>query len=59
MITVEYRFDSDDMTDEEYGNQDEQKFVITKEMIIEILRENVEKPKDHEICSDNIYVRTK
>lgn len=56
MIRVEYRFDSDDMSDEEYGDQEEQEFIITKDMIIDILERNVEIPAGKEICHENIYV---
>jgi hypothetical protein len=57
MIKVDYRFESDEMSDEEYGNQEEREFIITKEMIIDIIKDNISIPKGHEICTENIYTK--
>jgi len=55
-IKVEYIVDEDDMTDEEYENQEEKTFIITEDMIIEFMEDNISIPKGHEICRDNFYV---
>lgn len=54
MVKVEYYFESDEMTDDEY-NEQEREFIITKEMIIELIMEHVEIPEGMEIDYENIY----
>ena len=54
-IKVEYRFESEDMTDEEYKDQDEQTFIITQDMIYELVRQNIILPNGKEICQENFY----
>jgi hypothetical protein len=44
------------MTDEEYSNQETKKFVITKDMIIEMIEQNVEFPEGMELDWENIYI---
>jgi len=58
-IKVEYRFESDDMTDEEYDDQDEQTFIITQDMIYELVRQHVKIPEGKGICQDNFYYHLK
>jgi hypothetical protein len=56
LIEVEYYYENDDMTDEEYSNQETKKFVITKDMIIEMIEQNVEFPEGMELDWENIYI---
>ena len=58
-IEVEYMFTSEDMTDEEYDDQDEQTFIITQDMIYELVRQHVKIPEGKEICQDNFYYNLK
>jgi len=58
-IKVEYMYTSEDMTDEEYNDQDEQTFIITQDMIYELVRQHVKIPEGKEICQDNFYYNLK
>jgi hypothetical protein len=53
LIKVEYYLEGDDMTDEEFSNQEAQVFIITKSMIIE---REVEIEAGKEIDWDNVYI---
>ncbi len=55
-IKVEYIINGDDMSDEEYEDQEEKTFTVTEDMIIEFMEDNISIPKGHEICRDNFYV---
>ena len=57
MIVIEYRLESDLMSDDQYNNQDELEFIITKEMIIELIESNVNIAKGYEVCETNIYIK--
>lgn len=56
MIKVEYRFESDEMSDEEYNNQEEQEFIITEDMIDQLIMMYTDIPKGYDICRENLYV---
>lgn len=56
LIKVEYYLEGDDMTDEEFSNQEAQVFIITKSMIIEMIEREVEIEDGKEIDWDNVYV---
>lgn len=52
MIKVEYYIDNDDLSDEEFENQEPKEFIITKDMIIDLLYDHVKMNKGdtiHEI----------
>ena len=57
MITIEYMFEGDNMTDEEFENQDDKVFEITKDMIYELIMQNVEIPEGLELDWENIFVK--
>jgi fructose-1,6-bisphosphatase/inositol monophosphatase family enzyme len=58
-IEVEYAIVNDLMTDEEWYNVKTEKFVITKEMIIEILEKKVKYNHlvGEEFCTENFYLK--
>jgi hypothetical protein len=56
VIKVEYMFNSEKMSDQEYSDQDDKTFYITKEMIYDLVRKNVQIPEGFEICQDNFYI---
>lgn len=56
ILKVEYHLENDNMTDKEYEDQDEKEFVITKEMLIELVYQRVELKDGNSICSENFYV---
>lgn len=56
VLKVEYIFISDEMSDEEYSNQNDNIFYITEEMIYDLVREKVKIPEGFEICTDNFYI---
>lgn len=56
LIKVEYYLEGDDMTDEEFSNQEAQVFIITKSMIIEMIEREVEIEAGKEIDWDNVYI---
>jgi len=59
-IEVEYLLTSDDMTDEEYADQKERTFIITKDMIHELVSQNADYPYETmDICDDNFYINIK
>jgi len=51
MITVDYIIDNENWSDEEFDEQQEtdRSFIITKEMIIELIQQNVKLNKGDEI----------
>lgn len=57
MIKVEYRFEGEEMTDEQWENQEEKTFTITKDMVVRLIEMNTEIPKGLELDLDNIYVK--
>jgi len=59
MIKINYIIEKDDMTDEEYENQEEREFIVTKDMLYELVNEHVSLGKDETICSENFYVTLK
>ena len=56
IMKVEYRFDNDNMSDEEYSNQEEMEFIITKDMIIELMHNHIKLENGNSICEENLYV---
>lgn len=56
MIKINYVIERDDMTDEEYENQEEQEFIVTEDMLYELVKENISLGKGEEICWENFYV---
>ena len=59
MIKIEYLIDRDDMTNEEYENQEEREFIVTKDMLYDLINAHVEFGKDEWICLDSFYVTLK
>jgi hypothetical protein len=59
MINIKYIIDGDDMTDEEYENQEEREFIVTEDMLYDLVNEHVVLGKDEWICSDSFYVTLK
>jgi hypothetical protein len=55
MIKVEYRLDSPHMSDEEWENQEERVFVITKDMIIDLIQDKVVLPEGTYVDTDNVF----
>jgi len=47
------------MTNEEYENQEEREFIVTKDMLYDLINEHVEFGKDEWICLDSFYVTLK
>lgn len=56
MITVEYRFEGKKMTHDEWENQEEKEFIITKKMIIYLLEKHTSIPKGLHVDYNNIYI---
>lgn len=54
-IRVEYRFESDDMSDEEYDNQEEQEYIISTQELLEYVASMIEEKTGKEICPANFY----
>jgi hypothetical protein len=48
-LEITYYLNSDDMTNEEFENQEDKKFTLTKEMIIETIERYVELPINHTV----------
>ena len=61
MIKVEYYVLNNNMSDEEFNNAPTRELVITKEMIMDLIRDKEELFLDDGdfVDSDNIYVRLK
>jgi len=59
MIKISYVIERDDMTDKEYENQKEREFIVTKDMLYDLVSEHVALGKDEWICSDNFYITLK
>ncbi len=61
-LKIEYRFESDDMSEEEYNDQEEQELIIDRETLTEILIEymkndlGVEIAEGKSICKSNFFV---
>ncbi|MFT5450569.1 MAG: hypothetical protein ACI9N9_000046 [Enterobacterales bacterium] len=56
MIKIDYRYESDEMTDDEYAYQDEKIFVVTEEMVRRLIMDHTDIPKGLEICRSNFYI---
>lgn len=59
MIKINYVIESDGMTNEEYENQEEREFIISKDMLYELVQENVTLNKGEEISYQNFWVYLK
>ena len=55
IFKIEYYLENDNMTDEENENQEEQEFIITRQMLYDLVRENVDLG-DCEIDQNNFYI---
>lgn len=55
-IKIVYRFDSDDMSDDEYENQEEKTFIVTKQMLHDLMYEHVVCEPGETIDDVNFYV---
>ncbi len=55
MMKIDYRYDSDEMTDDEYADQEEKIFIVTEEMVRELIMEHTDIPKGTEICRSNFF----
>lgn len=58
-IIVTYRFESDDMSDEEYENQEEQEYIISAQDLYEYVADMIEEKTGKEICPENFYYSIK
>ena len=56
VLKVEYMFDGEHMSNQDYSDQECKVFYITKEMIYDLVMENVKVPEGFDICTDNFYV---
>lgn len=56
VLEVEYFIEDDDMTDDEYQNQEFKTFIITEEMIHELVSKNVKLNKNQIICDKNFFI---
>lgn len=56
VIKVEYMFDGEHMSNQDYSDQDCKIFYITKEMIYDLVSNNIEVLEGFDICTDNFYV---
>ena len=56
VIKIEYRLESDLMTDEEYENQEEKTFIVTEEMLYNLVEENVILEEGYSIDDVNFYI---
>ena len=55
-LKIEYRFENDNMTDEEYMNQEEMEFIVTYDMLHELMEREVKLEGGNSICTENFYV---
>ena len=62
-IKVEYRIENDNMSDEEWENQEEKTFIVTEQMIYELMLnhgcdgfDNKPENKGNEIDRSNMYL---
>jgi hypothetical protein len=56
VLKVEYIVDRDDMTDDEYQEQEERVFFVTKEMIMELVEENADFNSGEWLCGENFFI---
>jgi hypothetical protein len=56
MIKIDYRHEGD-MTDDEYSDQEDQEFIVTKEMLMKLVKENVKFPEGRHLCEANFFVK--
>ena len=55
-VTIDYRFEGNDMTDDEYQDQEEKTFEVTEQMLYDLVMRHVDVPDGLDICSSNFYV---
>jgi hypothetical protein len=56
VLKVEYIVDRDDMTDDEYQEQEERVFFVTQEMIMALVEENGDIKPGEYLCNQNLYI---
>jgi len=56
VIKVDYMFNNEKMSEQEYSEQNDKIFYVTKEMIYDLVREKVKTPEGFEICTNNFYI---
>jgi hypothetical protein len=59
VITVEYYLLNENMSDEELNNAPEKEFIITEQMIIDLIEQNTEWDRDggDYIDTENLYIK--
>jgi hypothetical protein len=56
VLKVEYIVDRDDMTDDEYQEQEEKVFFVTQEMIMALVEENGDFNPGEYLCTQNFFI---
>jgi hypothetical protein len=56
LLKVEYIVDRDDMTEEEYQEQEERVFYVTEEMIMTLVQDHVTLNSDEYVCNQNFFI---
>ncbi len=56
-IKIEYYILNDDMSDEEYSNAPPCIFEITDDMVLKLIRDNVEMKKGDYTDTENLYLK--
>lgn len=57
ILEVEFLLERDDMTDEEYHNQEFKTILITEDMIIELVEKKANLKEGERLCEQNFFIK--